>query len=143
MTLAMRSVWLPAAAIGIATLVTTGIFLLRRKSSEPYIEGAIYSVRAEQGFGVVKVLMIEPAAIHIRLYKNKFKQRPEKIDVSTFDAGNNSRLRWFWHRPSTTLAKGLRWVETDVHAKEFAFKGRTGRYEDWQRLQGRVWDEAN
>ena len=43
----------------------------------------MYSVEAERGgFSIVKILKLDPAGVHIRLYSNHFAQRPSEIEVS-------------------------------------------------------------
>ena len=44
------------------------------------LEGGLYSVDDGEGwFRIAKVLVVEGDAVHIRLYKNRFSQRPESI----------------------------------------------------------------
>jgi hypothetical protein len=43
--------------------------------------GGIYSCKSGDGdFSVVKVLVVENGAVHARLHKNRFKERPTAID---------------------------------------------------------------
>ena len=39
------------------------------------------------GFGIVKILALEPGAVHIRLYKEKFASRPDFIDATGLSLG--------------------------------------------------------
>lgn len=50
--------------------------------STPEIQvGGIYSIYSSGGvFKIVKVLVVDPGGIHLRLYKNKFEERPEHIN---------------------------------------------------------------
>jgi hypothetical protein len=58
-------------------------------ASEAPVAGAIYSVDDGEGdFRVAKVLVVDEAGVHIRLYKNKFRVRPGQVDVSTLDLGS-------------------------------------------------------
>jgi hypothetical protein len=41
--------------------------------------GGLYSVRGEEGFRVAKLLVIEPDAIHICLYRDTFPSRPARL----------------------------------------------------------------
>ena len=44
--------------------------------------GGIYSSKSGDGdFSVAKVLVVEDGAVHARLYKNRFKERPTAIDI--------------------------------------------------------------
>jgi hypothetical protein len=57
--------------------------------SEAPVPGALYSVNDGEGhFGVAKVLAVDEAGVHIRLYKNKFGVRPSQVDVSALDLGS-------------------------------------------------------
>jgi hypothetical protein len=43
--------------------------------------GGIYSCKSGDGeFCIVKVLVVEDGAVHARLHKNQFKERPATID---------------------------------------------------------------
>jgi hypothetical protein len=52
---------------------------LSRRPKIPFtdpIVGGVYSVRNERGgFGLIKVLMVDEKAVHIRLYSNQSKER--------------------------------------------------------------------
>ena len=39
-------------------------------------------------FGIVKVLVINEQEAHLKIYKNKYEQRPSKIDIGTFSLGS-------------------------------------------------------
>jgi hypothetical protein len=39
------------------------------------------------GFGIVKILALEPSTVHIRLYKEKFATRPDCIDATGLSLG--------------------------------------------------------
>jgi hypothetical protein len=45
-----------------------------------YSPGDLYSVKDEHGFKIVKVLVNEQDVLHIRIYKNLFRERPEHAD---------------------------------------------------------------
>lgn len=71
-------------------IVLIGFFSLISCSGSNYKSGDIYSVEYGDGkIGIVKVLVVEPALLHLRLYKNKFETRPEKIDTRelSFEVG--------------------------------------------------------
>jgi hypothetical protein len=51
--------------------------------------GAICSVDNGDGkFGIVKILVIDDDIAHIRIYKNKYNQRPVSIDTATLSLGS-------------------------------------------------------
>ena len=56
--------------------------------SEPIVVGGVYSIDDGDGrVGVVKVLAKDDSAVHVRIYKNKFNERPKSIDTSTLSLG--------------------------------------------------------
>jgi hypothetical protein len=51
--------------------------------------GDICSIDNGDGkFGVVKILVIENGIVHLRIYKNKYEQRPVSIDITTLSLGS-------------------------------------------------------
>jgi hypothetical protein len=51
--------------------------------------GAICSVDDGDGkFGIVKILVIDNDIAHLRIYKNKYQQRPVSIDSATLSLGS-------------------------------------------------------
>ena len=51
---------------------------LRPRDPRP---GGLYSVAVdERGFAVAKVLVVERGAVHVRVYSNRYADRPESID---------------------------------------------------------------
>jgi hypothetical protein len=51
--------------------------------------GAICTVEDGDGkFGVVKILVLDDEIAHIRIYKNKYNQRPVSIDLKTLSLGS-------------------------------------------------------
>lgn len=55
--------------------------------------GGLYSIiqDGDEGtFGVVKILVLEPPAVHLCIYANTFSSRPRSIDLSTLLLGEVS-----------------------------------------------------
>ena len=51
--------------------------------------GSICTVEdGERKFGVVKVLVINDQEAHVKIYKNKYDQRPTQIDLKTLSLGS-------------------------------------------------------
>ena len=51
-------------------------------------EGAVYSVEYGDGsYRVAKVRVLDDKGVHVRLYKNNWKERPAIVDVSTLSLG--------------------------------------------------------
>ena len=58
-------------------------------SDVPLKPGSLYSVDDGEGaFKIAKVLVVEDQGVHIRLYKNTYSTRPDKIDPSTLSLGS-------------------------------------------------------
>src|SRR5688572_13725931 len=80
--------------IGVIMLVAAAavvlMWYLGRRGGDPAWEpGGLYSIRhSERGFGVVKVLAIDPGVISIRMYKQTFETRPSSIDPSGLTLGS-------------------------------------------------------
>jgi hypothetical protein len=71
----------------LALVLLSGFVALRWKSRNEYKQGDVYSVQDKRGFRIAKILVVDPNAVHIRLYKNVFLQRPEHIDLKTLNLG--------------------------------------------------------
>jgi len=49
----------------------------------------LYSIDNGDGeFGIVKIIVLEPQAVHVRLYKQKFAIRPVSIDAKSLTLGS-------------------------------------------------------
>ena len=49
--------------------------------------GGIYSISDGDGFGVVKILAIDPGAVSVRIYRETFPTRPASVDPSELSLG--------------------------------------------------------
>ena len=57
-------------------------------SETTYKPGDLYSVDDGKGkIAIVKVLVVDPKVIHLRLYKNTFEERPKTIDTKELSLG--------------------------------------------------------
>src|ERR1700733_10343977 len=64
-------------------------FLFGRSRQSKIMPGTICTVDDGEGFyRVAKVLVIDDAGFHMRLYKNRWKERPETVDMSTLTLGS-------------------------------------------------------
>jgi hypothetical protein len=53
------------------------------------LPGGVYSIEDGTGrYGVAKVLVVEPGAAHVRVYKNKFDARPTEVDKTDLSLGS-------------------------------------------------------
>ncbi len=77
----------PSSILLLAALMIFAFACNRRDSKEWHV-GALYSIANGDGrFGVVKVLVLEPEAVHVRIYKQKFDTRPTIVDPQSLTLG--------------------------------------------------------
>jgi len=99
--------------------------------------GALCSVNSGEGdFGVIKVLACDEQTIHIRLYKNKWSDRPASVESSElslgsiFDPGGSG----LGHLP-ISIAEYKSWVPTVIRKEEVADDELEG-YKMWKDAGG-------
>ncbi len=69
------------------TLALIGLVFGCRRSPDVVV-GGIYSIADGSGrFGIAKVLARDEGICHVRVYKQKFASRPEKVDPSELSLG--------------------------------------------------------
>ena len=52
-------------------------------------EGSLYTVDDGEGFyRAAKILALDDQGVHVRLYKNKWKERPAVVDISALSLGS-------------------------------------------------------
>ncbi len=55
---------------------------------EEWHPGGLYSIANGNGkFGVVKILVLEANAVHVRIYKQTFRSRPTSVDPKSLTLG--------------------------------------------------------
>lgn len=89
--------------IGTALATGLGIALqaLRARFTTPRVaEGALYSVLAEDGYSIVKVLKTNDRGVHLRLFSNALAERPTAVDETTL------YLRGIDRQPGEKLGMG-------------------------------------
>lgn len=58
------------------------------KNNEEIKAGSICTIEDGEGkYGIVKVLVINDFEAHIKIYKNKYNERPTTVDLKTLDIG--------------------------------------------------------
>lgn len=59
------------------------------KQSDKIRAGSICTIESGNGkFGIVKILVINNQEAHVKLYKNKYDQRPSNVDIKTLSLGS-------------------------------------------------------
>ncbi len=106
-------------------------------ATEPLRAGALYSVDSGEGyFQVAKVLVVDSTGVHVRLYKNRFKTRPDKVDFEKLSLGSIDNPDGFGmgHLPLTHEAfrawEPVFIVESPITADELE------GYRQWQAAKG-------
>lgn len=57
-------------------------------TSGDIVVGGLYASQGKDGIYLIsKVLAVDESAVHVRIYKNKFKTLPENLDTSTLSLG--------------------------------------------------------
>lgn len=65
------------------------VFACNHKNDSAWSAGDLYSVANGNGtFGIVKILVVEPDAVHVRIYKQKFLTRPASVDPHSLTLGS-------------------------------------------------------
>ncbi len=57
------------------------------KSHEPQAGDLCTIDDGEGSYGLVKVLVVDDLGVHVKVYKNKWKQRPETVDTTRLSLG--------------------------------------------------------
>ena len=71
------------------------------KSNARLVEGGLYYTQNENSsYSVMKILKLDDAGVHVRLYSNQFPAPPEKVDESTLYMAGVDR------KPNETLGMG-------------------------------------
>ena len=112
-------------------------FLFGCSNSLALKEGALYSVNDGEGsYRIAKILVVDPEVVHVRLYKNKWKRRPTRIDVSALSLGSVHDSDGFGmgHLPLSREAF-LAWQPSFLEAGKAA-KDELDGYEMWKEANG-------
>jgi len=57
--------------------------------------GDVCSVKSEDHFSVAKILTMSGDVVHVRLYKEKFRERPQAVEMGTLSLGSIDDLDGF------------------------------------------------
>ena len=75
----------------LVSFVAVALMMLgcRQKSgAEDWHAGGPYSMREDHGqFSVARILVLEPEAVHVRIYKQRFSARPTSVDPASLTLG--------------------------------------------------------
>lgn len=122
-------------------LIRNGTLSCARKLPDLQV-GSFYSVDDGKGsYKVVKVLVIEPGVVHIRLYANTFASRPGKIDTTQLTLGsieNKEAGIGIGHLPLSS--KGFTNWEPKFILPGTVNSEELDGYEEWKKAGGGIWN---
>ncbi|MEA3402182.1 MAG: hypothetical protein U9R79_13175 [Armatimonadota bacterium] len=128
-----------ACAVIVVGLVAAVMWLRARHRVELRV-GGLYSVDSGEGFfQVAKILALDESAVHVRLYANRFEERPEDVDPSVLRlrSAHQQDSPGIGHMPVTreVLSASRPVFLRQVPVEEEELEG----YRMWQDSGGGVW----
>ena len=126
--------------MGIVAVAAAGLVIVSRQVPGRRLEiGGLYSVqKEEQGYAVAKVLVLDEA-VHVRVYKERFSERPSRVGEAKLTLGSvyDREGFGFGHIPLSREAFAARkpvFVQSSsVRAEEL------DGYQEWKKHGGGVW----
>src|SRR5438034_3146824 len=113
----------------------------RRQLPPSLAAGDVCSVRSGDGttYSIAKVLARDPGIIHVRVYKEKFKWRPDRADTTHLSLGtiHDSDGVGVGHLPLSEGEFGL-WEPIIIRREEVSVEELDG-YDIWKESRGGVW----
>ena len=102
--------------------------------------GGLYSGRSKNGFNIVKILAVDSAAIHVRVYKQHYDSRPDKVDPHSLTLGTIDDKDGFGmgHLP-LSQREFVSWEPVFIHQAAILPEELEG-YRLWKKHNGGVWD---
>lgn len=129
------AVWLPALVVGALALVALG-----RRGEAALQVGGLYSVEnGKGGYVVAKILALDPAAVHVRVYREAFPARPAQVDESALTLGTLRDPNGFGmgHLPLSRRTFGA-WKPQFIKRSIVTAQELDG-YEAWKKSGGGLW----
>jgi hypothetical protein len=111
------------------------------KPAEELRAGGIYSIASGDGrFGVVKVLVVDPNAVHVRSYSGKWSTRPASVNTAELRLGTiHEPDPGMGHLPLSRRVFAA-WAPKLVATADVTDEELEG-YREWKQAGGSVWDE--
>ena len=105
------------------------------------VAGDYLSIRYEGvQFCIAKVLVVEPSIVHLRIYKNKFPERPENVDESALELGTIHDVDGFGVGHVPLSSRDFLSLDPEFIKHGAVLKAELGGYEYWKEVGGGVWD---
>jgi hypothetical protein len=111
----------------------------RKRVPSDLAAGDVCSVEAgESRYGIVKVLATDPDTVHVRVYKEKFGWRPERVDTGGLSLGTMHDDEFgIGHLPLSRAGFGA-WTPVRIHREPVSEDELEG-FRLWQEARGGVW----
>ncbi len=105
--------------------------------------GGLYSVDLGEGyFRVVKVLALNPAAVHVLVYGNRFPARPSEVDPAALDVRPRGDPRgWGIHHLPLAWDLFTSWEPAFIESTEVTAAEREP-FEYWIQVRGGIWSPS-
>src|SRR5215471_19456101 len=110
-----------------------------KSGSNGWRVGGLYSTADGKGqFSVVKILVLEPNAVHVRIYKQRFSTRPTSIDPASLTLGQLDDKEGFsiGHLPLSKSSFEL-WQPVFI-TQQSVSEGELEGYKAWKEAKGGV-----
>ena len=128
------------AAVVVVLLAVVAILALRgpRPDVPPLFAGGYYSVEdGEGGYRVARILAEEDDVVHVRVYANRFAERPQSLVLTSLTLGRTDDPKGFGigHIP-LPRADFAAWKPVYLHLRAPLTPQELEGYEAWRRLAG-------
>jgi hypothetical protein len=129
------SFWLPVLVVGALALVALG-----RRGEAALQVGGLYSVEnGKGGYVVAKILVLDPAVVHVRVYRDVFSSRPVQVNEGVLTLGTLRDPNGFGmgHLPLSRRTFAA-WKPQFIKASTVSARELDG-YEAWKKSGGGLW----
>lgn len=104
-------------ALVCAVVLLLALLIACTRRSGGIVIGGLYASKNEDGtFGVVKVLAVDESAVHVRIYRNKFKSVPQDLDTSVLTLGRLGDSEGFGVGHAPIEKRG--WIDSQIFLKQ-------------------------
>ncbi len=131
-----------AALIAAVTILAMGCQARRQRSASDPVDGGIYSVVSDEQkgtYGIAKVLKVDVAAVHVRLYSGEHPARPTRVEPGELKVGTMQEGGGIGHLPLSHRAFAA-WKPVLITTVAVDVSEMDG-YNEWKQAGGGVWGE--
>ena len=127
------------SVISVALILTMSACNHAKSVSNDWRVGGLYSTADGKGqFSVVKILVLEPNAVHVRIYQQRFSTRPTSVDPASLTLGQLDGKQGFsiGHIPLSG-SSFARWEPVFI-TQQSVSDGELEGYKAWKEAKGGV-----